>query len=313
MQAGTSNNKRLKDALNKSDSSISELLERIVAIVNESPSALAFWSKPVDALAILSDESFLTIRDKTWYILAIRTPEGEVLNIDIVEHRTADILLDIVITALNRFITLFKIFMTDGFSAYKNVAKKIGYDLIHVQCIPEPPYKRVIIDQILYVGNEVITTTLATGDDILKETNAFVAQDSLRIEKIEHRKRGRPKGSKNGSGKKKKGTPPPKPDPRDVRPKVYRNAWTRVFYFDSNAGTVVSLDEEGNPRHAGLEKLGPRVRWKVHHDQHHGMPLLDDQAVFQLSWAQERGRMEGCAEGLHYPLELSGTALCCAR
>ena len=80
-----------------------------------------------------------------------------------------------VITALNRFITLPKIFVTDGLSVYKNVAKKIGYDLIHVQCIHEPPYKRVIIDQILYVGNEVITTTLATGDDILKETNAFVA------------------------------------------------------------------------------------------------------------------------------------------
>ena len=42
-----------------------------------------------------------------------------------------------------------------------------------------------------------------------------------------------------------------------MRPKVYRNAWTRVFYFDSNAGTVVSLDEEGKPHHAGLESLVP--------------------------------------------------------
>ncbi|HME54366.1 MAG TPA: hypothetical protein VKM55_19225 [Candidatus Lokiarchaeia archaeon] len=254
---GHLNNQCLKIVLDKSDGAISALLERIVSLVNESPIAMTFCSQPVDARALFADETFITIEKKTWYIVAIRAPDGQVLNIDIIEHRTADILLNMFITALLRFIELPTILVTDGFMAYKKVAKQMGYDLIHVQCIHKPPYKRVIIDQIHHDGNNIITTTLATGDDILQGTNAFVAQESRRVEKKEKGKRGRPKGSKNGSGKRKKEAPPPKPHPQDKRPKVYRNARTRAFFFDAKAGTVTAFLEEGKPRHAGLESLVP--------------------------------------------------------
>jgi len=44
LAGGHLSNQRLKCALHKSDSTISALLERIVALVNESPIAKAFWS-----------------------------------------------------------------------------------------------------------------------------------------------------------------------------------------------------------------------------------------------------------------------------
>jgi len=203
IEGGHLNNQRLKAALHKSDSTISTLLERIVALVNASPIAKAFWSQPVDARALFADETFVTINKKVWYIVAIRAPDGQVLNIDVVEHRTAHILLDLFIAAMKRLVAPLTVLITDGLPAYKNVAKRIGHDLVHVQCIHKPPYKRVIIDQIHHEGNKIFTTTLATGDDILKGTNAFVAQESSRVETNVKGKRGRPKGSKNGSGKKK--------------------------------------------------------------------------------------------------------------
>ncbi|MEX2682979.1 MAG: hypothetical protein Q6373_015420 [Candidatus Sigynarchaeota archaeon] len=257
IEGGHLNNQRLKAALHKSDSAISELLEQIVSLVNDSPIAKAFWSQPVDAHALFVDETFLNIDGKEWFLVAIRAPDGQVLGIDIVEHRTADVLLDLIISAMKRLIAPLTVLITDGFPAYKNVAKKIGYDLMHVQCIHKPPYKRVIIDQIHHEGNKIITTTLATGDDILKGTNAFLAQESRRVEIKSIGKRGRPKGTKNGSGKSKYLLKTPKPHPNDKRPREYRNARTRAFYFDAKAGTIRAFLEEGKPRHAGLEALVP--------------------------------------------------------
>jgi transposase-like protein len=255
IEGGHLNNQRLKAALHKSDSTISALLERIVTFVNESPIAKAFWSQPVEARALFSDETFITIDKKTWYIVAIRAPDGQVLNVDIVEHRTADALLDIIIAAMKRLVVPLTMLITDGFSAYKNVAKRIGHDLLHVQCIHKPPYKRVIIDQIHHEGNKIFTTTLATGDDILNGTNAFIAQESCRVETKVKGKPGRPKGSKNGSGKKKQQVPVPETHPKDKRPREYRNGTTRVFFFDAKAGTVTAYLEEGKPRQPGLESL----------------------------------------------------------
>lgn len=257
IEGGHLNNQRLKATLHKSDSSISGLLERIVSLVNDSPIAKAFWSQLVDAHAFFADETFITINGKGWYIIAIRAQDGQVLSIDILEHRTADILLDLIIAAMKRLIAPLTVLITDGFPAYKNVAKRIGHDLVHVQCLHKPPYKRVIIDQIHHEGNKIITTTLATGDDILKGTNAFVAQESRHVEINSNGKRGRPKGIKNGSGKNNYLLKIPKPHPNDKRPREYRNARTRAFYFDAKAGTVHAFLEEGKPRHAGLEALVP--------------------------------------------------------
>jgi transposase-like protein len=252
---GHLNNQRLKCALHKSDSTVSALLERIVAFVNESPIAKAFWSQPVEVRALFSDETFITIDKKTWYIVAIRAPDGQVLNVDIVEHRTADVLLDMIIAAMKRLVVPLTMLITDGFSAYKNVAKRIVHDLLHVQCIHKPRYKRVIIDQIHHEGNKIITKTLATSDDILNGTNAFIAQESCRVETKVKGKPGRPKGSKNGSGKKKQQMPVSKSHPNDKRPREYRNGKTRVFFFDEKAGTVTAFLEEGKPRQPGLESL----------------------------------------------------------
>lgn len=257
IEGGHLNNQRLKAALHKSDSTISALLERIVALVNASPIAKAFWSQPVDARALFADETFVTIDKKQWYIVAIRAPDGQVLSIDIVEHRSADILLDLFIVAMKRLVAPLTVIVTDGLPAYKNVAKRIGHDLVHVQCIHKPPYKRVIIDQIHHEGNKIFTTTLATSDDILEGTNAFIAQESSKVETKIKGKRGRPKGSKNGSAKQKQAAPKPGTHPNDKRPREYRNGTTRAFYFDAKAGTIKAFLEEGAPRQPGLESLIP--------------------------------------------------------
>jgi hypothetical protein len=60
--------------------------------------------------------------------------------------------MDMIIAAMKRLVMPLTMLITDGFSAYKNVAKRIGHDLLHVQCIHKPPYKRVIIDQIHHEG-----------------------------------------------------------------------------------------------------------------------------------------------------------------
>jgi hypothetical protein len=193
---------RLKAAMKSPSSTASSVMARIVKAVNASPRTKAFWAEPVEGLALFIDETFIKIRKKTWYLIVILNEAGRVLHYDVVRHRTADVILEMLLKVSLRLLQPFTHLITDGYTAYVKVAKIIGRDLIHVQCIHKPPYKRVIINQITHEADRIIIKTLATMDDILKNTNAFIAQESTKIERKIKEKRGRPKGVKNGQGKK---------------------------------------------------------------------------------------------------------------
>jgi len=193
---------RLKAAMKSPSSTASSVMARIIKGVNQSPSTKAFWTEPVEGLALFIDETFIKIRNKTWYLIVILNEEGRVLHYDVVSNRTADVILEMLSKVSLRLVKPFTHMITDGYTAYMKVAKMIGRDIVHVQCIHKPPYKRVIINQITHEADRIIIKTLATTDDILKNTNAFTAQESIKIERKTKGKRGRPKGVKNGQGKK---------------------------------------------------------------------------------------------------------------
>nr|MDO8116738.1 DDE-type integrase/transposase/recombinase [Candidatus Sigynarchaeota archaeon] len=197
LKKGHLNNQRLKVALKATDSTTSNVMARIVKLINTSPRAEFFWNEPVKGLALFIDETFITINQKTWYLIVIINEEGRVLHFDVVEHRTSEVISSMLDTISLRLQEPFTHLITDAFPAYKNVAKKIGRDIIHVQHIHKPPYGRIIIDQIHHEPEKIITTTYATTNDILVKTNAFLVQESTTEEKKVKGKRGRPKGSKN--------------------------------------------------------------------------------------------------------------------
>lgn len=197
LKKGHLNNQRLKIALKSSDSTASNVMARIVKLINTSPRAESFWNETVQGFALFVDETFITIDKKTWFLIVIINEEGRILHFDVVENRSCEVILAMLATVTLRLQKPFTHLVTDALPVYKKIAKKLGRDIIHVQHIHKPPYGRIIIDQIHHEPEKIITTTYATTNDIFAETNAFLVQQSVTEEKKVKGKRGRPKGSKN--------------------------------------------------------------------------------------------------------------------
>ena len=194
LEGGRLDAKHLKVAIPASIATIYNLLVAIIALVNESLEAKMFWDEKITGKALFIDETFITIRNKTWYLIVIINEAGRVLHFDIVRHRTAMIILAMLFVVSMRLVEPFTHLVTDGFTAYRKVARMIGWDIVHVQHIHKPPYGRVIITQIHHEEEKVVYKILATTNEVLSGTNTFTAQVSSKEDKKTKGKPGRPKG-----------------------------------------------------------------------------------------------------------------------
>lgn len=224
LQGGHLNTQRLKIALNAPESTASNVMARIISLINTSPRAETFWSEPVKGRILFFDETHITIGKKDWFLIVILDEEGRVLHFDITEHRSAEIIYNMIKIIEPRMEELFTHLISDAYPAYTRVAKMLGRDIVHVQHIHKPPYGRIIIDRIHHEPDKIITMTYATTNEIFVNSGAFIVQESMREERKTTKKRGRPKGSKS---KQKIGME--KKDHEEVEAKI--NA-TRPFVMD---------------------------------------------------------------------------------
>lgn len=197
LQGGHLNTQRLKIALNAPESTASNVMARIISLINTSPRAETFWNEPVKGRILFFDETHITIGKKDWFLIVILDEGGRVLHFDITEHRSAEIIYNMIKIVEPRMVDLFTHLISDAYPAYTRVAKMLGRDIVHVQHIHKPPYGRIIIDRIHHETDKTITLTYATTNEIFVKSNAFIVQESMREERKTTRKRGRPKGSKN--------------------------------------------------------------------------------------------------------------------
>jgi transposase-like protein len=167
----------------------------IVEKVANHPKTEIFWKSPTKAKAIFIDETWINISRKTWYLVVLLNEEGNVLAFELVKKRTSSKIIELILRTERRLNQSVGMLITDDFSTYKGVATGLKRDLIHVRHIHQPPYGRVVIDKIEIKEKEIVTTHMATTNDILRETNTFIVRISKSVKRIhETGKRGRKKG-----------------------------------------------------------------------------------------------------------------------
>jgi hypothetical protein len=145
-----------------------------------------------------ADETWIHIQDETWYIIVILNEYNEVLDAFLERDRSGPTLLKRFKSLMNRGIEPMNTLVTDDFAGYQWMVLELGCDLIHIRHIHKAPYGRVIIDSIEWHQEKAHYTTLATTNDIFKESNLFLGNITKHIRK-KHipQKRGRKKGTRN--------------------------------------------------------------------------------------------------------------------
>lgn len=195
---GKIDTKLLGEILGSSPSTISKIMRCIVEKVANHPKTDIFWKSHTTAQAIFIDETWLNIFRKTWYLIVLLTEKGNVLSFELVEHRTSENIIKLIKQAERRLDHPTGMLITDDFSTYKGVATGLKRNLIHVRHIHKPPYGRMVIDKIEIHEKEIITTHIATTNDILLKTNTFLVRISKSVKKMQEiGKKGRKKGGKN--------------------------------------------------------------------------------------------------------------------
>ncbi len=174
-------------------------------------------------------------------MVVLLNEKGNVLAFELVKKRTSEKIIELILRAERRLDHPIEMLITDDFSTYKGVATGLKRDLIHVRHIHQPPYGRIVIDKIEIKEKEIITTHMATTNDIMLETNTFIVRISKSVKKIhETGKRGRKQGGRNrpkavierekrqkkqNKGKRKKGPKNP-----------FKHGETHIYHYDKKEG-----------------------------------------------------------------------------
>jgi transposase-like protein len=198
LQDGKIDTALLGEILGSSPGTISKIMRTIVEKVANHPKTEIFWKSPTTAQALFIDETWINIALITWYLIVILNERGNVLAFELVKSRTSEKIIELIKRAERRLSHNVGLIATDDFSAYKGAMTGLRRNILHVRHIHQPPYGRIVIDQIEAKEKEIITTHIATTNDILLETNTFIVRISKSVKKIHERgKRGRKKGGKN--------------------------------------------------------------------------------------------------------------------
>ena len=197
-EKGKIDSNSIKNILECSDSSVSIILKRVMEAINESITVKMAWETPSSGNVIFVDETWIKIFSKTWYLVVVVSEDRRVLGWKIVEKRTAEVVASLIYESILRLPCPPTIIVTDDFSVYKKVVKQLNYNLIHIRHIHKPPHQHMIIDIIEHKPNKIITTDVATTNDIFCAENTFLTRISTSEENLHEKgKRGRKKGSKN--------------------------------------------------------------------------------------------------------------------
>ena len=225
--------------------------------INGSRHLLVAWTSPKKAEALFVDETWINIDKQTFYLIVVVNDRKEVLAWDLVKHRTKNRIIAILMQAQARIGKKIPILVTDDFSTYKGVATGLGYDLIHVRHVHQPPYGRICIDLIRHSKKHVKTIHVATINDIFQQENTFLVRvsESQKM-KYETGKRGRKKGETNRPKKIINAEKNPKRKRKKRGPKnPFKNGKTHVYHYFKDEGGIGVLGHSYPEIGASLEEL----------------------------------------------------------
>jgi len=158
--------------------------------------------------AIALDETFLKIKGKAYYIIiATGYYSHKVLGLKVSRTRTWKDIFEVFLEADNNTVDQIEIVTADAWGGTKTCIKNLKRPMTLITHRHKKPYKDVVIEKYEYEGNIRKITTIGVKTDFVKKR---AKKEYRYIESTEmvnlpaKKKRGRPKGVKNGQGKKKK-------------------------------------------------------------------------------------------------------------
>lgn len=112
------NGKNLSELFNWSVSSATRYLDKVLeTVVQNIPQYQQKWGK-IHAKILFMDETFLKIGKKTWYLIMGITDTGQILAVELREHRDQETLIKLVKECEFKLDSLLEEFITDGLSTY---------------------------------------------------------------------------------------------------------------------------------------------------------------------------------------------------
>ena len=202
MRKGRLDPKTLTDSLPIEKSTAGRLLNLLLVDIAENKNIpKKFSKKRRRSNSLFVDETYITINNKTWYLILVLSGNDKVMAFKLVEKRSKEIMLKIIKDCESRLLYGLQVLYSDGFMVYKGVARDIGHNITHVRHIHAPPYGRIEIDIYTYDEFDVTRTTAKTRNEITKVNGYFLTQVFEKKESLGLRKRGRKLGTKNRSKK----------------------------------------------------------------------------------------------------------------
>ncbi len=157
--------------------------------------------------SIWIDETFIKIQGKWWYLIVAVDKQGRVIHLQLADNRSEETIWSFW-TVLMTKCPVIELIVSDGLPGYEKACKKMRRRVIHVQHIHEGDRKRVKATLHEYDSEKGIHH----ADQVGMKNNALLGEESKEIRYMEKsskdsevkRPRGRPKGRKDSTPRKKR-------------------------------------------------------------------------------------------------------------
>lgn len=147
-----------------------------------------YTSKMRNSDTLIIDETFLTIKGKTWYLTIAISGNSEILGFSITPNRKNKVIKALIHKCASKLEHGMKFLISDGFGGYQKVAREWGEDIIHIKHIHSPPYGWAIIDIHHYDHSAWYCASLRLRNDIFVETNGFLTEVYIKKENLEYKR-----------------------------------------------------------------------------------------------------------------------------
>jgi hypothetical protein len=194
-----------------SEAEVSALRAEVTAAIEDQRGLDQLVSAPQPDTAIAIDETFLKLEGKTLFvIIATGFTTHKTLGVRVSATRNEGDMRAVFDEAQQNVENEIEVVISDAHAATQKMAKNLNRPITHVIHRHKKPYKKVVIRHIAYEGNTRVITDVGVKAGVFAHRGTREYRHLTRTEPVQvppKRKRGRPKGVKNGQGKKKaKGT-----------------------------------------------------------------------------------------------------------
>ena len=190
-----------------SDSLVSVLRRELEDAIDTHSGLEHLVNSPLSDNAVAMDETFLKIAGKSIYIIiATGYTSHKVLGLKVSETRKVEDLQEVFEEAQNNITGDIDLLSTDAWGGYPKVCENQNRKITHVIHKHKKPYDKAVIRHYSYTDTDRILTEVGVKTDVFKrkKKKLYHYQVSKKsLIPVPKKPVGRPKGVKNGQGKKK--------------------------------------------------------------------------------------------------------------